>query len=216
MQARSLRMLFIPSSHVVFKHTFIALKLMTMNLGFDIDGVISNFTIQFVDIIQKKYGATLTDEDMYSYDVSLVLGITKDEVSDLVNETLKSDLPLNPLAKETLNMLNEEGHNIYILTARSDELIEHTLDWLKQKGIPYKDIFHLTTGQKNLVDVSIDLAVEDNLEEAIELTKKVKHVLLFDQPWNKTKNVKGLIKRVYNWSEIYEEVQKVSLSNKHR
>jgi uncharacterized HAD superfamily protein len=70
--------------------------------------------------------------------------------------------------------------------------------------------------KKNLVDVPIDLAVEDNLEEAIELTRKVKHVLLFDQPWNKTKNVKDLIKRVYNWFEVYEEIQKVNHSNKHR
>ncbi len=183
-----------------------------MNLGFDIDGVISNFTIQFVDIIQKRYGAILTCADMYSYDVSLVLGITKDEVAGIVNETLKCDLPLNPLAKETLDMLNAEGHDIYLLTARSDELVEHTLNWLKQKGIVYKDIFHLTSGKKNLVDVSIDLAVEDNLEEAIELTRKVKHVLLFDQPWNKTKNVKGLIKRVYDWSEVYKEVQKLATS----
>jgi uncharacterized HAD superfamily protein len=189
---------------------------MIMNLGFDIDGVISNFTVHFVDIIQKRYGATLTDADMYSYDVSLVLGITKDEVADIVNETLKSDLPLNPLAKETLDKLNAEGHNIYLLTARSDELIEYTLNWLKQKGVVYKDIFHLTSGKKNLVDVSIDLAVEDNLEEAVELTKKVKHVLLFDQPWNKTKNVKDLIKRVYSWSEVYEEIQKVEHSNRHR
>lgn len=209
-------MLFISSSDVVFKQNFIPQKLTTMNLGFDIDGVISNFTIQFVDIIQKRYGATLTAGDMYSYDVSLVLGISKDEVADIVNETLKSDLPLNPLAKETLDMLNAEGHNIYILTARSDELIDNTLDWLKQKGIPYKDVFHLTTGKKNLVDVSIDLAVEDNLEEAIELTKKVKHVLLYDQPWNKTKNVKGLIKRVYSWSDVYEEIQQICPSARHR
>jgi uncharacterized HAD superfamily protein len=185
-------------------------------LGFDIDGVISNFTVYFVDIIQKRYGYSLTDTDMYSYDLSLVLGITKDEVADIVNETLKSDLPLNPLAKETLDKLNSEGHNIYLLTARSDELIEYTLNWLKQKGIVYKDIFHLTSGKKNLIDVPIDLAVEDNLEEAIELTRKVKHVLLFDQPWNKTKNVKDLIKRVYNWFEVYEEIQKVNHSNKHR
>jgi uncharacterized HAD superfamily protein len=189
---------------------------MTMNLGFDIDGVISNFTIHFVDIIQKRYGTTLSNADMYSYDINLVLGITKDEVADIVNETLKSDLPLNPLAKETLDKLNSEGHNIYLLTARSDELIEHTLNWLKQKGIVYKDIFHLTSGKKNLVEVSIDLAVEDNLEEAVELTKKVKHVLLFDQPWNKTKNVKGLIKRVYSWSEVYEEIQEVDHSYRHK
>ena len=101
------------------------------------------------------------------------------------------------------------------MTARSDELTEYTLNWLKQKGIVYKDIFHLTSGKKNLVDVFIDLAVEDNLEEAIELTKKVKHVLLFDQPWNKTKNVKGLIKRVYSWSEVYEEIQKANHSNRN-
>ena len=187
----------------------------TMNLGFDIDGVISNFTTNFVDIIQNRYGVKLTGADMYSYDVSLVLGITKDEVADIVNETLKSDLPLNPLAKETIDKLNSEGHNIYILTARSDELTEYTLNWLKQKGIVYKDIFHLTSGKKNLVDVFIDLAVEDNLEEAIELTKKVKHVLLFNQPWNKTKNVKGLIKRVYSWSEVYEEIQKANHSNRN-
>jgi uncharacterized HAD superfamily protein len=68
----------------------------------------------------------------------------------------------------------------------------------------------LIRGKKSLAEFSVDLVVEDSLEEALELTKKVNHVLLFDQPWNKTKNVKGLIKRVYNWSEVYEEVQKIT------
>ncbi len=181
-----------------------------MNLGFDIDGVISNFTSQFTTIVQKKYGIKLTDADMYSYDISLVLGITKDEVADIVTETLKSNLPLNPMAKETLDKLTADGHNIYLLTARSKDLIEHTSNWLKENGIAYRNLFYLMAGKKCLADVSIDLAVEDNLEEAIELTKKVEHVLLFNQPWNKTKNVKGLIKRVYNWTEIYEEVQRVA------
>lgn len=186
-----------------------------MNLGFDIDGVISNFTGQFTDIVQKKFGITLTDADLYSYDVSLVLGITKDEVADIVTETLKSDLPLNPLAKETLDKLASEGHNVFLLTARSETLIDHTSRWLKQKCIAHNEIFYLRGGKKYLADVSVDLVVEDNLEEAIELTRKVKHVLLFDQPWNRTKNVKGLVKRVHDWPEIYDEVQKIaaSLSN---
>ncbi len=185
-----------------------------MNLGFDIDGVISDFTKRFTDIIQRRYEVILTDEDMYSYDVSLVLGIPKEEVFDIVTETLKSDLPLIPLAKETLGKLNSEGHDIYLLTARSKELIEHTIDWLKRKDIVYKRVFHLAAGKKNLADISIDLAVEDNLEEALELSRKVKHVLLFNQPWNKTMNVKSLVKRVYDWPEIYEEVQKLSTDAK--
>ncbi len=187
-----------------------------MNLGFDIDGVISNFTPQFTDIIRKKFLTTLTDADMYSYDVNLVLGITKDEVADIVTETLKSDLPLNHLTKETLDKLASEGHNIYLITARSEALIDHTLSWLKEKNITYKGIFHLTGGKKYLAEVSLDVAVEDNLEEALELTKKVKHVLLFNQPWNKTKNVKRLVKRVNNWPEIYEEVQSLRLAHNER
>ncbi len=181
-----------------------------MNLGFDIDGVISDFAKRFADIIQRRYGAKLTDEDMYSYNVSLVLGIPKEEVSDIVTETLKGDLPLIPFAKETIEKLNSEGHNVYLLTARSEELIGHTSAWLKRNGLVYKKILYLTSGKKYLADISIDLAVEDNLEEALELSRKVKHVLLFNQPWNKTMNVKGLIKRVYGWSEIYDEVQKLA------
>ena len=181
-----------------------------MNLGFDIDGVISNFTKQFTDIIQKRYGVALSDSDMYSYEVNLVLGIPKEDVAEIVTETLKSDLSLNPSAKETLDKLAAEGHKIYLLTARSEELIQHTSTWLKQKGIPYTKILYLIKGKKSLAEFSVDLVVEDSLEEALELTKKVNHVLLFDQPWNKTKNVKGLIKRVYNWSEVYEEIEKIA------
>ena len=181
-----------------------------MNLGFDIDGVISNFTKQFIAIVQKKYGGALSDSDMYAYEVNLVLGIPKEDVAEIVTETLKSDLPLNPSAKETLDKLAAEGHKIYLLTARSEELIQHTSTLLKQKGIPYTEILYLIRGKKSLAEFSVELVVEDSLEEALELTKKVNHVLLFDQPWNKTKNVKGLIKRVYNWSEVYEEVQKIT------
>jgi uncharacterized protein len=181
-----------------------------MNLGFDIDGVISNFTKQFTDIIQKKYGVALSDSDLYSYEVNLVLGIPKEDIAEIVTETLKSDLPLNPSAKETLDKLAADGHKIYLLTARSEELIQHTSIWLKQKGIPYTEILYLIRGKKSFADFSVELVVEDSLEEALELTKKVNHVLLFDQPWNKTKNVKGLIKRVHNWSEVYEEVQKIT------
>jgi uncharacterized HAD superfamily protein len=82
--------------------------------------------------------------------------------------------------------------------------------WLKRKDIPYKRILHLDAGKKYLADVNVDLVVEDFLEEAIELARRIKHVLLFDQPWNKTKNVRGLINRVYNWSDIYEEVHKIA------
>ena len=181
-----------------------------MNLGFDIDGVISNFTGRFCAIIEERYGARLESTDMYSYDVNLVLGVPKEEVAEIVVETLKSDLPLNPLAKRTIDQLVADGHSIYLLTARSKSMANYTLNWLSRKGIVYKDIYHFAIGHKCSTKVPLDLVVEDNLDEALELTKKVKHVLIYDQPWNKTKNVKKLLKRVHSWPEIYQEVQRVA------
>jgi uncharacterized protein len=183
-----------------------------MNLGFDIDGVISNFTVRFNEVIKQKYGICLTDSEMYSYEINLVLGVPKDEVAEIVADTLKSDLPLNPNAKETLDRLTSEGHSIYLLTARSESLSHYTVSWLKEKAVPYKELYHLAGGKKSLTPIELDLFVEDNLEEALELTKKVKLVLIYDQPWNKTKNVRGLLKRVDGWHEIYEEIQKLRLS----
>jgi hypothetical protein len=184
-----------------------------MNLGFDIDGVISNFTERFKEVVQQHYGISLTENNMYCYDVDLVLGIPKEDVANIVDETLRSNLPLVPLAKETLDKLHSEGHRIYLLTARSNALISSTSTWLKEKGIPYDEIYFLAMGKKRLADVHVDLVVEDSLEEALELTKKVKNVLLFDQTWNRTVNVKGLLKRVYSWPQIYEEIQKLSATS---
>ena len=40
----------------------------TMNLGFDIDGVIANFTNQLLETIKKNYGLTLKATDIYCFD----------------------------------------------------------------------------------------------------------------------------------------------------
>jgi uncharacterized HAD superfamily protein len=62
---------------------------------------------------------------------------------------------------------------------RSEELIQHTSTWLKQKGIPYTDMLYLIRGKKSSAEFSVDLVVEDSLEEALNLTKKVNFVLLY-------------------------------------
>jgi len=50
-----------------------------MNLGFDIDGVIANFSKPLLDTIKEKYGLTLQVMDIYTFDLNIVLGITKAE-----------------------------------------------------------------------------------------------------------------------------------------
>jgi uncharacterized HAD superfamily protein len=179
-----------------------------LNLGFDIDGVIANFTQPLLDVIKENYGVNLKTSDIYTFDLNIVLGITKDEGNMLVNQTLKKDLPLNPGAKETLEQLSREGHSIYLLTGRYAYLRDITQSWLKEKAIPYTHLHMLHVGEKYKADIEpMDLIVEDSLVEALEWTNKVKTVLLYDQPWNRTLNVKNLTRRVYSWNEIYQAVQ---------
>jgi uncharacterized HAD superfamily protein len=180
-----------------------------MNLGFDIDGVIADFVTAFIELVQEKYGISLTKEEIYCHDLNLVLGITKVERNQLITETLRKDLALNKGAKEALAKLLSEGHNIYLLTARYGALLDETKTWLEKKGIVYTQLLHLCEGQKYLTDINIDLIVEDCLLDALEWTQKISNVLVFNHPWNQTKNVRKLIKRVYSWDEIYGEIQQL-------
>lgn len=183
-----------------------------MNLGFDIDGVISDFVRSFIKIVKRHYDLALAESDIYCHDLNLVLGISNQERNKLIRETLLEDLSLISGAKDTLGRLITEGHQIIILTARFSDLIDVTKNWLKKKGISYSQLIHLNEGEKYLAEADLDLIVEDNLEDAIEWSQKVKHILLYDHPWNRSFNVKGLIKRVYSWNDIFEEIQQLKVA----
>jgi uncharacterized HAD superfamily protein len=180
-----------------------------MNLGFDIDGVISDFVKSFAGVVKKHYGQIITEDDVYCHDLDLVLGITKEERNGLIRETLQEDLALNAGARESIQKLYLNGHKIVILTARSRDLRKVTEDWLKSKSVSYSELIQLNEGEKHLADVSLDVVVEDNLEDAIGWSKKVRHILIYDHPWNQSFNVKGLFKRVYNWNEILKEIEQL-------
>ena len=184
-----------------------------MNLGFDIDGVISDFVKTLSELVERKYDVKLNEAEIYCYDFNLVLGITKNERNQFIMETLKKDLALIYGAKETLDKLTSEGHKIYLLTSRFGVSAKMTKDWLKRKGIPYAKLLQLPEGEKYQANVSLDLIVEDCLQEALEWSQKVKNILVYDHPWNKTLNLNNLIKRVYSWDEIYEEVQRLKVSS---
>ncbi|UCG45531.1 MAG: hypothetical protein JSV58_01755 [Candidatus Bathyarchaeota archaeon] len=180
-----------------------------MNLGFDIDGVISDFVAYFKTVAQKHYNLTLDEADIYCHDLDFVLGISREERNKLVRETLLGNLQLMKGAKETLTKLSLEGHKIVILTARFDDLVTVTEEWLQEKGIPYTQLIQSKQGEKYLADVNLDMVVEDDLEDAIAWSKRVKNVLLYDHPWNQSLNIKGLFKRIYSWNNIRAEIQKL-------
>ncbi|MGE5555548.1 MAG: 5' nucleotidase, NT5C type [Methanocella sp.] len=185
-----------------------------MKLGFDIDGVIANVSESLIQTINKTYGITITEQDLTRFSLSVVLGITRAEEKQLITDVLYGDLPIYPDAKETLEQLRKEGHNIYLLTGRYNYLKETTLSWLKAKGVPFDELHLLEMGRKYQANIEgLAVIVEDSLEEALEWTPKAKLVLIYDHPYNQTLNVKNLIKRVHCWKEIYQEICMLADSN---
>lgn len=184
-----------------------------MDLGFDIDGVISDFVRSFVKVVKGHYDLTLTEADIHCHDLDLVLGISKQERNKLIRETLLEELELNPGAQKTLAKLSSEGHRIFILTARSGNLAGITETWLRKKKIPCFQLLQLKEGEKHLASVSLDLVVENNLEDAIGWSHKVRKVLIYDHPWNRSFNVRNLVKRVYNWDDIYKEIEQLKVAS---
>jgi uncharacterized HAD superfamily protein len=180
---------------------------MRMNLGFDIDGVISDFVGTLLEVVRKRYGLVLAETDIYCHDLDQVFGVTKQERDSLVRETLLNDPTPNTGAKETLTKLSQEQHQVLLLTARPADLADMTRKWLERREIPYSHLVQLNEGEKHLANVSVDLVVEDNLEDAIGWSSKIKHVLVYDHPWNKSFNVNGLFKRIYSWADILEEIE---------
>jgi uncharacterized HAD superfamily protein len=151
----------------------------------------------------------MTETDVHCFDLGLVLGISNEELNKLVRETLQKNLALNIDARESLNKLYLATHRVVLLTARSPDLGKVTTDWLEGKHIPYSELIHLDEGKKHLAEVSLDLVVEDNLENAIGWSEKVRNVLIYDHPWNQSLDVKCLFKRVHNWNEIMKEIEEL-------
>ena len=81
---------------------------------------------------------------------------------------------------------------------------------MKKKKIPFDKILFLKEGEKYSCNVSFDIIIEDCLKDAINWRKKVKNVIIFDRPWNKTLDVKKQLIRVKNWAEILKKIEEIN------
>ncbi|MCP4632135.1 MAG: hypothetical protein GY855_04350 [candidate division Zixibacteria bacterium] len=183
-----------------------------LNIGVDIDGVIVDFISQFITAYHKKYPRLrkIKKEDICRHSIESVLGLFEEEVHELIEHTtLFYKFPLIDGACETLTKLAD--NNIFICTSRPERHRQLTINMLKEYKIPHKKL--IFRGNGNKLDVLLkemphfDIFIEDNIGESISLSKLVKQVLVFRQPWNANcLNVRKTLKYVDNWDEVYDAI----------
>ena len=192
-----------------------------MRIGIDIDGVLTNIERFIVDYGTKfciENNLPIEIETGY-YDESKAFHWTEEQTLKFWNEYIvyyATKYPVRDFASEVIHKLKEEGHEIYIVTARNEygltdeyygKMRELVDAWLKDNDICYDKIIY-TEGSKlpYCVGNYVELLIEDNPEQVKNVAEKLP-VFCFDNQYNK--NVEGKnITRVFSWYDIYIKLKK--------
>jgi len=177
-------------------------------IGFDIDGVVTDTMEAFLRIANIEYGITgITKEQITSYWLEECLPIPEEIVDVIIQRILHDpfgiDLKPIPGALETLNQLGQKNKLIFV-TARP--VGEPIANWLKTQ-LPEVDnsnieVYATSTHAakaNTLNSLNITWFIEDHLETCKSLASHGIKTVLYDQPWNQG-NAPFL--RVKSWAEI--------------
>ena len=190
-----------------------------MNIGIDIDNVISNFN----EVLKEeflKHDKELRNTGIVNSNLHMTQGMfdwSEDEIWGfyLKNiERIAKNLEVKPGAKEYIDKLKEDGHRIVIITGRDNgeytDPFNMTEKWLKEKEIKYDKLILTNVYTNRLAKVeicfenNIDIMIDDSKHNCRASMENNITTLLMDTPYNRTE--KDMI-RVNNWKEIYEFIK---------
>lgn len=193
-----------------------------MRIGIDIDGVLTDMERFIID-----YGTKFCVENnlpldlkLGFYDESKSFDWTEEQTEKFWNAYIMyyaKEYAPREFTAEVIKKLKEEGHEIYIVTARNDYgvPVEHhgemkaiVEEWLKDNDICYDKVI-FTEGNKlpYCVGNYIELMIEDCPEQIINISSKIP-TFCFNNEYNK--EVEGEnITRVYTWYDVYNKIKNI-------
>ena len=195
-----------------------------MNIGIDIDDTISE-TFEALLPYSQKY----TIEDLKRRSNINLLGDLSDhfyivhvngwnEQEALVfwekyySEILR-ELNIKKFASEMIKRLKEQGHKIYLITARwdmrADNVEEITKNWLKQNNVEYDELILNASDKLSIAkEKNIDVFIDDSFDncKSIAYGTNAKVYLMNTKMNEKLSDDK--VKRVYSWPEVYNLISK--------
>ncbi|WP_026881194.1 5' nucleotidase, NT5C type [Clostridium akagii] len=179
-----------------------------LNICIDIDGTITD-SYFWLDKAAEYFNIKVKHEDFKEYEFCKALGISEKDYNGFYEkykfEYHRQDI-LRVGAKDVINDLYMND-NIYFVTARDKSLENITSSYLKNNEIHFHGLYVLGTHYKidKAEELKCDIFIEDNLNNALQLSNVGFKVLLLDATYNRHVNDPG-ITRVYSWIDIYDEI----------
>lgn len=106
-----------------------------MNIGIDIDGVLTNYEREVLDLGTKmsvEENWPIININQVEYDETKALGWKEEQAIMFWNRYLVkyfTETPVRTFATEVLEKLHDEGNKIYIITARNNYRITERILW---------------------------------------------------------------------------------------
>lgn len=192
-----------------------------MIIGVDCDGVLTDMSAYIYEYGEKYFKRKPSNLSGYStteiFDCS-----DKEELRFGFRYFFKycKNWPPRSGASEIISKLNNDGHELYEITARKFVTMHNPLGWYSKyvfekwlkknefvfKGIHYCSESHAPEDKLDgCLRFSVDLMIDDKPDIALYLAENGVKVLLFDTRYNQDIEHDNII-RVYNWNDIYEKI----------
>lgn len=196
-----------------------------MNIGIDIDNVISNFDEALLEEYLKHdkdlRGTGIVNKNLYMTEGMFDWTEKEEREFYLANiERIVKTLDVKDGAKEYIDKLKQDGHNIFIITGRDNgeytNPVEMTQKWLNENKI-YYDKLIFTNAYKNdkhgktekCFENNIDIMIDDSAHICKDCMENNITTLLMDRVFTRKEKE---MKRVKNWKEIYEFISNYKMN----
>lgn len=193
-----------------------------MNIGIDIDGVLTDLEKAIIDFgtkmsVEEKWPIKI---DVSKYWEVEALEWTQEQADKFWNKYLVEyvvESKPRMFSEEIIEMLKKEENNIYIITARNEygmpteyygKMQELTREWLKNQDIKYDKLIFARDSEKlhQCIENNVEIMIEDSPNNIEDISKKIK-VIKFDCQYNKQVNGENII-TAYSWYHIYDIIKK--------
>ena len=186
-----------------------------MNIGIDIDGVITHekkgkeniwlrsLNNYFEENIKRK-------KDVY--DFSEAYDLPLEDLREFLNNKIHeiySNVGIAPNAKKIIDQLINDGHTIYLITARHEKFRPLTIKWLAQHNVNYDYLYHDHNKAELAVDKNIKLFIEDNQANSKDILNKNIPVILVNKYHNQDLKDSDILYRADNWNDIEEIIDQL-------
>lgn len=181
-----------------------------MKILLDFDEVINTMTHHWVNTLNCVYGTSVNFDDVNEWDMHKAFPtLTEDEIYNPLHlQTFWNGVEIMPGAREGIQTLLTQGHEIYIVTSAHPDTIKWKAEWLQRElpEIPWSNV--IVANNKSLIEG--DILVDDGLHNLYE-GSYIK--VLFDKPWNRNvdkSKLTDIIHRVHNWDEIIKLIEELN------